>query len=197
MDLVPKEYKQQKEETGKLAGSIKPLSAFQIRAAMKASSQKGTVVFLSVILVILVIGWGGMKIYGFSLSKQIAQAQTDRQKVFTDEDYKEAQKIVDLQNGAVLIQDILKNHIYTSDFFGKLSEVTLPEVQWETYSMDVKMNKITSQGKASSYSILAKQILALEEAGYSKISVSGVSLDKIGGVKFNIAFEFNSKIIQK
>ena len=217
MDLFPKDYKKNgstfpsagntagpvafllklKNIKNKLAagigGSRSPYSFGKIK---ETALRLGTI-FSGVILAIVLLLWGSLALYGKSLNSQIDALKKKQVAVFTDKDIDLAAKIVAFDKGALLVQGLLKSHLYASNLFDKLAAATLPRVQWQSFDASTKDKIINVNGLAADYSSLAKQILALKEEGFSNVKVSGISLDKTGGVQFSASFNFDSKILQK
>ncbi len=198
MDLVPKEYKQKSGNSGgkSSAGKFLP-SGFSGLSQIGNSFLRVGIILGLIALILLGLGWGGLKIYGNSVAKQIEGQKEQQSKIFPAKEKDLITQIADLESGAAVGQNILKNHIYTSEILVKIATSTLPQVQLEGYSLDVKNKLVILKGIALNYSVLAKQILAFQDAGFSKVTTSESNLDKSGGVNFGINFEFDPKIIQK
>jgi len=204
MDLVPKEYKQKK--AGIFGADIrKPsismgkfsLPKFSNLPAAGNSFLRVGIILGAAILLLLLLSWGGLKFYQSSLVSQTQNIKEQQSQIFSVKDKELVSQMVDFESGAKLISGLLKNHVYTSEILAQLATSTLPQVQWESYGLDVKSGKIILKGRAASYSVLAKQILALQDSGFSKVAVSGIALDKVGGVSFGVNFEFDPKVLQK
>lgn len=148
-------------------------------------------------LVTVLLLWAGLFFYQKSLNRQIADLKKQQSEIFSVEDKALAAKIVDFNQGATLAQALLKNHIYSSEIFSQLAAATLPRVQWRSFDLAVSDNSAALKGLAADYAALAKQILALSEAGLANIKISNILLDKIGGVGFAAAFNFDPKILLK
>ncbi len=155
------------------------------------------VILSGIVFVVVLLLWGGLAVYGNSLTSQINSLKKKQAEVFSDQDIKSAANIVAFDKGAALVQKILKTHIYPSGIFDKLSAVTLPNVQWQSFDADISSNSIRVSGFVSDYSSLAKQILALEDGGFLNIKITNIALDKTGGVGFVATFNFDPKILQK
>ena len=213
MDLFPKDYK--KSETGIPSAGIKlSLASVSKKIQDKFSSlksggnmaiitkTKGTLMRLGVILsssafVLVLVLWGSLTIYKNVLTGQINDLKKKQSEVFNDKDKEIASKIVDLEAGSVLVQSLLKNHLYASNAFDKLAEATVPRVQWQSFDLIVKDSTINVKGFSADYATLAKQILALADGGFTGTQISNISMDKSGGVSFGAAFSFDPKILQK
>jgi Tfp pilus assembly protein PilN len=212
VDLFPKDYKKNNilsSEPGKRPVSamdflknLKNKFSFGGGSSVVFSRAKETLLRLGVVisgiaLVLVLLLWGGLYFYARSLNNQISDLKKQQSEVFSAEDKILAQKIVDFDKGAILIQSLLKNHIYSSVIFDRLAVTTLPRVQWETFDLSVKNSEISLRGFSSDYATLARQLLALENDGFSNVRVSSISLDKTGGVTFLVAFNFDPRILQK
>jgi len=155
------------------------------------------VVFSGAVFILVLLLWGGLYFYKKSLVNQVSDLKKQQAEVFDSQDKELAAKIVDFENGSALVQGLLKNHVYSSNLFARLEDLTLPNVQWQTFSFSKTDNHISARGFSSDYSGLAKQILALQGGGFYNLSVGDISLDKTGGVAFQIVFNFDPKILQK
>jgi len=211
MDLFPKDYKKTgsvlspDNSGGGLASfweKIKNKLAFGNGQLALPSKTRETFLRLGVIisgaaLVLILLLWAGLFFYKNSLNNQIKDLARQQAEVFGAKDKEIAAKIVDFDKGAALAQALLKNHIYASNLFDKLAAVTLPRVQWRSFDLAAKENKVAMKGLAADYATLARQILALEGEGFSNVEIGNISLDKTGGVSFSAAFNFDPKLLQK
>lgn len=200
MDLVPKEYRQKPGvENSKPSSGLGKLSLpkFSHWELPSGSFLRGLTILAGVILALLLLGWGGLAYYEKSLNEQISALKDKQSKVFSSDDKQLVVQMNDFEIGATLLQDILKNHIYVTGLLDAIATSTLTQVQWNSFGLNVRPRGVNLNGSAANYSILAKQILALQNGGFSKVVVSGINLGKAGGVDFSVGFEFNQKIIQK
>ena len=193
MDLVPKEYKQKLgADSRKPPFSLDKLSLSKLSnlsAAVGGAFLKTGIISALAVLILLCSGWAGLKFYQNSIPGQIQDLKERQSKIFSSQDKELVVKIAGLENAAAAIQTLLKSHVYTSEILEKLAASTLPRVQLESYGLDVKGGKIILKGRAANYSVLARQILAFQEAGFLKVAVSEIALDKVGGVSFGLNFE--------
>ncbi|MBU2265098.1 hypothetical protein KJ784_02860 [Patescibacteria group bacterium] len=211
MDLFPKDYKKNgfsHSSANSGPGATSSLKNFKDRISSGnkvffiSSNTKETLARLGVILIVGALGlvlllWGGLIFYGKSLAAQISDLKKKQAEIFSVEDKKMAAKIVNFDENAVLIQSLLKKHIYSSAIFDKLSLVSLPRVQWRSFDLLVESNRVALKGFSADYATLAKQMLALEEEGFTNLKISNILLDKTGLVSFMAAFNFDPKILQK
>jgi hypothetical protein len=104
------------------------------------------------------------------------------------------QKVTDLDKSISTVKDLLANHVYSSYFFQKLEQLTLPQTQWMSSSLDTMKGTAQLQGQAASYSYLAKQIVSFQDAKF-EITVSGITLTR-DGVAFSALIKFDSAILK-
>lgn len=198
MDLVPKEYRQKESEAGfagKKSGFSLSRTSLNFSSEKKDGLLKAGVILSALVFVLSCLFWGGLKYYQNSLAARIDDIRVQQDKIFQAKDKELARNIVDFETGAALIQNLLKNHVYTSEITEKLSALTLPQVQWHIFSLDVKAKSILVKGRAANYSVVARQILAFEEGGFSNVAVSGINMDRTGGVAFQLEAGFDPKSI--
>ena len=102
-------------------------------------------------------------------------------------------KVTETENAIEIVENLSKNHIFSSLFFEKIEKLTLPEIQWDGYRIDTRLGEAELSGQAASYSFLAKQMDKFKEANF-EISISGINL-KGGGVSFSAAIKFDAAIL--
>lgn len=208
MDLVPKEYKkgsdiispaalnhtsQQNSQASAKAGSIDLPKLSRRGFNYLKFGIIGSVILLFVFLAI----WGGLKLYQRALSANVENLKEQEAAIFTTQDKETAEKIANLEKRAKLAQEFLRAHLYTSEILDSIAALTLPKVKWDIYTLRVGEQTVALKGQAADYSVLAKQLFAVEQTNYSNIVVSDVSLGKDGTVGFSLGFKFDPKILQK
>jgi hypothetical protein len=202
MDLVPREYKRPINNVPVPPAAAKANFGFnKIKISelpKKLDYLKFGIIASALLLFLSLAIWGGLKIYSSNLSGKIEELKKQESSVFESKDKDLAEKIADLEKRAKVAQDFFETHVYTSEILDAIASQTLPKVKWDSYDLSVKNNTVTMKGQAVDYSVLAKQIFALEEEGqFSNIVVSGIALDKAGSVNFNVSCSFDPKILQK
>jgi len=80
----------------------------------------------------------------------------------------------------------LENRIYFSKIFEMIEELTLSQVQFADMNIDLIENKFNLRTEASSYSVLAKQVIIFEEDSRIKSTkLSKIGLSTYGRVTLN------------
>ena len=210
MDLVPKEYKRNsdivspspasKPNGGQVGENPNPALAgvkFSNFTDKQFNYSKFGIIGGAVLLILLLLAWGGLLLYQKSLNKKIEDLKKQEASVFSSQDKAAAEKIADLEKRANIAQDFLKSHVYSSGVLDSIASVTLPKVKWDSYGLNVKDKAVTLKGQAADYSTLAKQLFALDQTNYFNVAVSNVALNKEGTVGFSVNFNFDPKILQK
>ncbi len=197
MDLVPKEYRQKDAQVilGKKPAFSLNKASLNLSGEKKDSLLKAGVVLTALVFVLACALWAGLSVYEKSLGVKIQDTQAKQDKIFAAKDKEAAKSIIDFGTGATLIQTLLKNHIYSSSALEQIKISTLPQVQWQSLSLDVKKRSLILKGRAANYSTLARQILAFQEDGFIDVTTSGITLDKSGGIAFQIEAGFEQKLI--
>lgn len=195
MDLIPKTSKNQigggfEKVAG--AGSQGLFSVFS-----RISFFKITMLAAGLLLVISLASWAGLKIYTAADIKEIEKIKAEETTVFGQTDQELASFIIGTEKSAQALQGLLKSHIYASEIFEKLGKATLLRVQWESCDIEIETQMVSLRGRAADYSILAQQYLALKQAGFKNLKISGIALNKLGGVTFGLNLEFEPEIIHK
>ena len=150
-----------------------------------------------ILLFLIAVVWAGLFFYNKSLSQE-KEALDQKMVEFKKEENKEmVAKIISLENGITLAKGLLAAHKYPSKIFTFLEETTISNVVWEDFSFDEKNTEILLDGRAQTFSVIAKQIAILEgDERVSSISVSGAQLDQAGGASFSAKIIFNPKILR-
>jgi len=202
MDLVPKEYKKNSDIVFTAKKNIKfgadsgNLNLPKISVS-RISILKIGIIASAVLLALALAVWGGLKLYHRGIINSIKDYQKKEANIFSAQERETANKIIELERRAGMVQNFLKSHVYTSQALNLVADLTLPKVKWDSYALDVKERKITLKGWAADYSTLAKQIFVFQETEYlSKVVVSGIALDRNGMVGFGLDFKFDPKILQ-
>jgi hypothetical protein len=152
------------------------------------------------ILFLVILSWGGLFFYAKSTDKKISEVKS-KQTGFQERINKiSLANIMDLQKGLAEAKALLASHIYSSNALRVMEELTLPNVQWESFSLSIATNNIAFTGRAGSYTTLAKQMLIFEkdkDKRILKLSVSSISLDHNGGVSFGASITLNKELFNK
>ena len=194
MDFIPKQYKSKPiEGDGAIKSRGISIAGFEPKISAIFSDRR--VIWSVVLLALSFAVWGGLKGYIYyinSVSDKIAQEISSVQ---NSQNLELAQKIIDTDKTIKIYKGLLKNHIYSSQFFDLLEKVTIPQVQWRSLNLLTDQGRAQLTGRAASYSVLAKQIVSFEKSDI-KVDVSTVTLTR-SGVEFSATILFDRSIMFK
>jgi hypothetical protein len=157
-------------------------------------------VLASILLVLVLLAYGGLYFYRGSIEKEIELLNVKKESMQTDENNNNIDKVISLSKSLASAKGLLLPHVYSSNSIRLIEDLTLPDASWDSFSFDYSSGKISLKGKASTYSEVAKQILIFENDQEKRISravVSGISLDKAGGVAFSCDLTLNKDYLKK
>jgi len=105
---------------------------------------------------------------------------------------------LNLESGLKEIKGLLGAHIFPSEAFKLLEDNILTGVRLLDFKLDARTSDIAASGLAQTYSTLAKQLLILENLDIVKeVKISGVSLNQLGGVGFQLNIILNKDFFKK
>jgi len=193
MELMPKEYRNHSNS----GGGATIISALPKISAAGTSLWQAAIIVSFAAFILSLAGWIGLYVYGGILKDKLAETKTTFSGVFTRQDMELFGETQILSQSAGIVQELLGNHVYSSELLAAISSSTMPNVRWKGLAITIKDRKISMDGYARNYTTLAKQIIALEKGGLKDIKVSGITLDREGGVNFSIDCSFDPKLISK
>lgn len=178
--MIPKEYKEEKIGIGVIVSKASVLAV--------------------VLLALSLLAYGGLFLYQRPLIDQLQdlQAEIEEVKKQRDEDFEEEAESL----YAVLksLNPLLENHLYWSNIFSKIEELTVPRVSFADFNGTIAESggspSVTLSGKTAGYTYLAKQMKSFsQEELVSDIKVSGIQLSTEGGIEFGLYINFAKDIL--
>ena len=134
----------------------------------------------------------------FKFTPQINSSKQQIQSLNANQKVLQAQQFVVVQGQLKALRTILENHIYGSNFFGFLENITHPRVRFASLDADLNTRKIKLGGEAASFNVLAEQLKILEDnAQIEKFSSSNYRISSKGTVSFNLEIQFKSDVLRK
>lgn len=93
-------------------------------------------------------------------------------------------------------KEILDKRLYSSNILKTLEELTLPQVQYSIFRVDLNNFLLDLKAKAINYSLLAEQIMIFEnDSRIKKIGLSEISLEKSGSVGTDLNIELDPNFL--
>jgi len=180
INLIPREYRERK-------------------LGIKAIFSKMTIIALAVLILSLLF-YGGLLFYKKNLNKNLEAINQEIFELEQKRDPKTEKAMVDLDKRINILKILFENHIYWSNLFEKLQELTITQAFFTGAQVELAENvaKFSADGGTSTYTNLARQIVAFQEdSSVSSVRVGGITLDEKLGIKFSITVEFLKKTLLK
>ena len=180
ISLIPKEYK---------AGlSFKTIF-----------SKIGT--FTAVLVLLSLLIYGGLFLYNKSLNVNLEDLQNQAEELNKKRDVDFEKRVILLEKALGNLKIILKNHLYWSNLFSKLGQLTVPQASFSDFRGTIESDgsiSLSLKGSVPGYTYLAKQMVSLgQEKSVSNIEVSGINLGTEGGLEFMLNINFLKDILLK
>lgn len=138
--------------------------------------------WLSLTLFFLAVGvFIALKVYLAQIQAEIIsvnnQIKTEALKVSADDE----NTVVRLSDSLAAFSGIVSNHSYFSDVFSLIGSLTHSRAVFTKFDADRDKGIINLKGAAQSYTVLAKQMVALRENDYVKnLEVKGINFGNTG-----------------
>jgi len=193
VDLIPRQQKQGNSLSGDPGLKSRGISIDKEESSLAFLLNKRIIFSFCAVALGLAV-FGGIKGYDAYLRGNIRDLEQEIINVNSQQSEETIKKVTETDKMIETVKNLSKNHIFSSLFFEKIEQITLPQVQWLGYSLDTKQGTAQLKGQAASYSFLAKQIVSFQDANF-EINVSGISL-KSNGVEFSAAIKFDPAILK-
>lgn len=187
--LMPKEY------TGQ-----GPLSSEGFKLPLSQRMSMNLLLGLAVICLLLsLVSYLALFFANQSLNRERASLETEVKSLEQARDLDLETQVSQLQKRIKIFQNLLEGHLYPSRLFTLIEELTIPQVQFNSFNADLENHKLNLEGRTASYSFLAKQLTVLEQDERIKtVETSNIALrSEAGGVGFNLLLEFDPKILKQ
>ena len=150
-----------------------------------------------IILVLVIMSYIGLRFYLMRLQNEIVGLNNTIKQIALTVNPEDEQAIVKLNDSLNAIRSVFINDTYFFSFFDLLSRLTYPKISYRSVQADTVKNIVQLQGKAQSYTALAKQIIALRSSPLVKgIEVSGIAFSA-DGLQFGLKIEVKSDIFRQ
>lgn len=166
ISLLPKEYATKAEPAPKLTGGLS--------------------VFSYLFIFLVLAAWGGLYLYNNRSISQINKINDEIKSISFEGREQEVAKINEADQKLGSFKNILDSHVYSTDIFSGIEKLTLKNVYFDKFSLDVKKNELYLSGVSDSYTSFAKQLSALKDKSdfVRTIEIQSTRLSK-EGVEFS------------
>ena len=145
----------------------------------------------SVVLLVLLI-FAGMKLYSAALTGKLSDIENEISQNEAQRDKKFEQEALVLKKQFSLVGNILSKHLIWSNAVLTVQNLTPPQIQLETLLGDAHEARLDIKGKATTYTVIAKQMAALlSNEGVVDIALDKVSTFSTGVLEYNMRVFFN------
>lgn len=180
ISLIPKEYK----------------AGFNLRTIFSKTRS-----FVTVLILLSLLVYGGLFLYGKSLGANLEDLQNQAEELNKKRDVDFEKKVILLEKALGNLKIILKNHLYWSNLFSELGQLTVPQVSFLDFRGTIENDgsiTLSLKGSIPGYTYLAKQMVSFgQEKLVSNIEVSGINLGTQGGIEFTLNINFLKDILLK
>ena len=178
ISLIPKEYK----------------AGFSFKTIF---SKIGT--FAAVLVLLGLLVYGGLFLYNKSLKVNLEDLQNQAEELNKKRDVDFEKKVILLEKALGNLKIVLKNHLYWSNLFSELGQLTVPQVSFSDFRGTIESDgsiTLSLKGSVPGYTYLAKQMVSFgQEKLVSNIEASGINLGTQGGIEFTLNVNFLKDIL--
>lgn len=181
--------------------SFIPKKNLNYRPSARRGGGGGFVLFAFLIFVISSALWGSLFVYKKSLNDNALALKETIKKQKSALEESTINEVAVFADKISVVKKLLDNHRAVSNVLDFLQDFTMKDVKFNDMSYSFSDSagagelSLSLSGITRSYASLAVQIQALEKNNQVKrVSVSGLSADAKGGVKFNLKIIIDSAI---
>ncbi len=169
----------------------------------KAKSNKPKNLFLLIATLLVVIAGlsaGGLYFYKISLLK-VKESRSDSLSIIRNNfEEQTIEELRSFSNRMETAKKIIKGHVVLSPLFSLLSEITIPHVQYNSFSHESTDKALTVrlEGVALDYRSIALQADMFNDPRsrfFKNVLFSNLKKDLEGNVKFNLEFDVESSLL--
>lgn len=163
------------------------------RAVLKDAKQ--IVVGLAVFILALAL-YAGLWVYGGILASSLDGLEADTRRLSSSLDQEAENSARLFARRLAQVGGLLDAHVYTSDIFALIQQVTHPRVQFIKFSFDE--GDVALTGLTDGYVSFGQQIMVLEaHEDIWDLRISNISLNKKGEVTFRILFTVDTSVYHR
>lgn len=161
--------------------------------------QSGALLFnLSLVLfLVALVAFGGLFFYRRALETTRAEWADQVKKREADFNAEGGVgRLLDTANALAVTRELIAKHVFPSNIFKLLEEVTLPRVQFSSFSYARDSRKVDLAGVAASYKTVADEVRILEaHPQIEKVDFGGLFVNDKGLINFRLAVVFKPSLL--
>jgi hypothetical protein len=145
-----------------------------------------------------VIVFFGFKIYLSRLESEIMEVNNQIRAEAAKVSAEDENTVLRLNDSLTAFNNLVSNHSYFSEILNLVGSLTHSRVVFTKFDGDRERGFLGLRGTAQSYTVLAKQMVALRENKYVKsLDVRGISFGAAGGVEFELSMSVDPQVFIK
>lgn len=154
--------------------------------------------FSIILIIILIAGFLFLKSKTLSLEEKKESLEIEIAELEGGEETELEKVIFGFQEKIRVFKELFKEHKISSNFFSLLENSCHPKVQFIRLDLDIQNYQVNLEGKTESFQSLGEQLFILREnENIKEFSLSNISLDREGKVKFNLTFTLIPGVFKK
>ena len=146
--------------------------------------------FLGIILIFLF--YFVVRIYKSSLNKKLQTLSNEAQEIKKEKiALRRSSGLGDFQAKVDALSNLIKNHIYWTEFFNFLERNTTSKVQFTTFSADANSGRLDLEGNTPTFTDLAGQMITLKKQKLvEQLRLTSLRISD-EGIKFHFSIQLN------
>lgn len=175
------------------------MSRIQPALKTRAVYQQGALFFVLTLIIFLgfAVVSAGLGVYKRSLDGTKKQWESKIENQKKQLQVNTIDRLFAISDELTATRELLSSHVYTSNVFAFLQEVTHPQVQFLSFTFSRDAKKIDLTAAASSYRTVAEQISFLEgHPQVEQVDFGGLTSGDKGLVNFNLAIIFKPSLLK-
>ena len=144
-------------------------------------------IFLIILCVLVVVAWGGLRLYTYLINKEIASLQANIDSLESKITGEKVDRVMDTEERLGYIAKANDSKIDTTALFAQLEKLTVPEVTLTKYEYDNIQKVVLISGTTSNFRFIAQQIINFRsESPLEDIQVEKLGTTKEGRIPFTL-----------
>lgn len=173
-------------------GGLQLLPENRKRIDIKIPGENKLTYIGTVLIVLVLVIYGGLWIYGNSLANQITADDNQLAALEKQRDPVAEKNLITLSKQLSITGQLIKNHIYWSIGLSKIESAVQNNIQFKSLSANLTENSLNIQALSDNYTTIARQLAALvADDSIIDVTLDGVNTLTSGKLDFSTKVKFN------
>lgn len=168
--------------------------------ALKKSKEPKKIIYPIVfilVITLLVAVYIGLKSYKTSLGRKLKNINNEIEAIKKEKATALKGEIDAFQKKVSSLKILLDNHLYWTNLFQFIQDITLPKTQFTNFQANVENYQLALDGVTPTLASLAQQLKFLKESKLlEEVKLTNLSLEE-EGVKFGLSLKISPKVWEK